>query len=116
MVNAIFDGMNLVAKEGALVNERDGVLILSENTGAFEELGAFAVPVNPFDIEEQAAAIHTALDDAGAEKRGARRGHPRRGRAATASRSGSRPSSPTSTRKRAADAAGTAGAAGAGRA
>ena len=34
MVNAMFDGMNLVAKEGPLVNERDGVSILSENTGA----------------------------------------------------------------------------------
>jgi trehalose 6-phosphate synthase len=61
MVNAIFDGMNLVAKEGAIVNRRDGVLILSENTGAFEELSAFCVPVNPFDIEEQAQAIHRAL-------------------------------------------------------
>ena len=39
MVNAMFDGMNLVAKEGPLVNERDGVSILSENTGAHEELG-----------------------------------------------------------------------------
>ena len=37
-VNAIFDGMNLVAKEAPLVNERDGVLLLSENTGAHEEL------------------------------------------------------------------------------
>ena len=61
MVNATFDGMNLVAKEGALLNEHDGVLILSENTGAFEELGAFVVPVNPFDIEEQAQALHKAL-------------------------------------------------------
>jgi trehalose 6-phosphate synthase len=61
MVNAIFDGMNLVAKEGPVVNARDGVLILSENTGAFEELGMFAVAVNPFDIEQQGAAIHEAL-------------------------------------------------------
>jgi len=61
MVNAIFDGMNLVAKEGALVNTRDGVLILSENTGAFEEIGSLALPVNPFDIEEQADAIFRAL-------------------------------------------------------
>ena len=38
LVNAIFDGMNLVAKEAPLVNGRDGVLILSENTGAHEEL------------------------------------------------------------------------------
>jgi len=61
MVNPIFDGMNLVAKEAPVVNERDGVLILSENTGAYEELGAFALGVNPFDIEEQAEAIHSAL-------------------------------------------------------
>src|SRR5947208_5371475 len=33
LVNAIFDGLNLVAKEAPLVNERDGVLILSENAG-----------------------------------------------------------------------------------
>jgi trehalose 6-phosphate synthase len=61
MVNAIFDGMNLVAKEGPVVNTRDGVLILSENTGAFEELGMFTLRVNPFDIEQQAEAIHQAL-------------------------------------------------------
>jgi len=61
MVNAIYDGMNLVAKEGPLVNERDGVMILSENTGAHEELGSFALSVNPFDIENQAEAIHRAL-------------------------------------------------------
>jgi len=69
MVNAIFDGMNLVAKEGPVVNTRDGVLILSENTGAFEELGMFAVAVNPFDIEQQAAAIYEALTMPAAEKR-----------------------------------------------
>ncbi|CAB4878274.1 MAG: trehalose-6-phosphate synthase [Actinobacteria bacterium] len=61
LVNAMFDGMNLVAKEGPLVNERHGVSILSENTGAHEELGEFAISVNPFDIQELADAIHTAL-------------------------------------------------------
>jgi len=61
MVNAMFDGMNLVAKEGPLVNERDGVSLLSENTGAHEELGEFALSVNPFDVQEQADAIHRAL-------------------------------------------------------
>jgi trehalose 6-phosphate synthase len=69
MVNATFDGMNLVAKEGAIINWRQGVLILSENTGAYEELGAFAVGVNPFDIEEQAEAIHRALTMSATEKR-----------------------------------------------
>ena len=61
MVNAMFDGMNLVAKEGPLVNERDGVSILGENTGAHEELGEFALSVNPFDVQELADAIHSAL-------------------------------------------------------
>jgi trehalose 6-phosphate synthase len=61
LVNAIYDGLNLVAKEGPLVNERDGVLILSENAGAHEELGPWALSVNPFDLEEQAQAIHHAL-------------------------------------------------------
>jgi trehalose 6-phosphate synthase len=61
LVNAMFDGMNLVAKEGPLVNERDGVSILSENTGAHEELGECALSVNPFDIQELADSIHAAL-------------------------------------------------------
>jgi trehalose 6-phosphate synthase len=60
-VNAIFDGMNLVAKEGPLVNGRDGVLILSENAGAHAELGEWALSVNPFDVAGQAEAIHRAL-------------------------------------------------------
>jgi trehalose 6-phosphate synthase len=61
IVNAMFDGMNLVAKEGPLVNERDGVSVLSENTGAHEELGEYALSVNPFDIQETADSIHAAL-------------------------------------------------------
>jgi len=61
LVNAIFDGMNLVAKEAPLVNARDGVLILSENTGAHSELGEWALTVNPFDVAGQAEAIHEAL-------------------------------------------------------
>jgi trehalose 6-phosphate synthase len=61
LVNAIFDGMNLVAKEAPLVNERDGVLLLSENAGAHDELGEWALTVNPFDISGQAQAIHRAL-------------------------------------------------------
>jgi trehalose 6-phosphate synthase len=61
IVNAMFDGMNLVAKEGPLVNERHGVSLLSENTGAHEELGEFSLSVNPFDVQEQADSIHKAL-------------------------------------------------------
>jgi trehalose 6-phosphate synthase len=69
LVNAIFDGLNLVAKEGPLVNERDGVLILSENTGAYEELEPHALTVNPFDLRAQADAIYDALTMERAERR-----------------------------------------------
>jgi trehalose 6-phosphate synthase len=68
LVNAMFDGMNLVAKEGPMVNERDGVSILSENTGAHEELGDCALTVNPFDIQALADSIHAALTMAPAER------------------------------------------------
>jgi trehalose 6-phosphate synthase len=68
MVNAMFDGMNLIAKEGPLVNERSGVSLLSENTGAHEELADFALSVNPFDVQEQADAIYRALTMGGDER------------------------------------------------
>ncbi|MDQ6816714.1 MAG: trehalose-6-phosphate synthase [Actinomycetota bacterium] len=71
IVNAMFDGMNLVAKEGPMVNEHAGVSILSENTGAHEELGDYALSVNPFDIQELADSIHAALTMA-PEERGRR--------------------------------------------
>ncbi len=61
MVNSIFDGMNLVAKEAPAVNTRDGVVMLSENTGSHEELGDCTLTVNPFDIQEQADTIQRAL-------------------------------------------------------
>jgi trehalose 6-phosphate synthase len=69
LVNAIFDGLNLVAKEAPLVNTRNGVLILSENAGAHEELGSSAVTVNPFDVASQAEAIARALSMPAAERR-----------------------------------------------
>ncbi|MDQ3876681.1 MAG: trehalose-6-phosphate synthase [Actinomycetota bacterium] len=69
LVNAIFDGLNLVAKEAPLVNERDGVLLLSENAGAHEELGEFALTVNPFDVAGQAQAIDAALTLPAEERR-----------------------------------------------
>jgi trehalose 6-phosphate synthase len=62
LVNALADGMNLVAKEAPLVNQRDGVIVLSENTGAHEELGPWALSINPFDVEGTADALFTALE------------------------------------------------------
>jgi len=61
LVNPVFDGLNLVAKEAFLVNEHDGVLVLSENAGAHEELGRWALTVNPLDVLGQAEALHAAL-------------------------------------------------------
>jgi trehalose 6-phosphate synthase len=70
LVNPVFDGLNLVSKEAPLVNERDGVLILSENAGSHEELGEWALTVNPFDVYGQAEAINAALTmDAGERRR-----------------------------------------------
>jgi trehalose 6-phosphate synthase len=69
LVNSVFDGMNLVAKEAPLVNRRDGVVVLSENAGAYAELGEWALGVNPFDLEGQAAALYDALTMAPAERR-----------------------------------------------
>jgi trehalose 6-phosphate synthase len=69
MVNSIFDGMNLVAKEAPAINTRDGVVMLSENTGSHEELGDCTLTVNPFDIQEQADTIHRALTMSADERR-----------------------------------------------
>lgn len=62
LVNPVFDGMNLVAMEGPLVNRRKGSLILSRNAGAFARLGRHALAVNPFDLDETAEAIRAALE------------------------------------------------------
>ncbi|MBA2383524.1 MAG: trehalose-6-phosphate synthase [Actinobacteria bacterium] len=61
LVNSVMDGLNLVAKEAPLVNTRDGVVVLSENTGAHEEIGQWTIPVDPFDVGQTAAALEQAL-------------------------------------------------------
>ncbi|HEY6118246.1 MAG TPA: trehalose-6-phosphate synthase [Candidatus Dormibacteraeota bacterium] len=61
LVNPVYDGLNLVAKEGALVNQNDGVIVLSENAGAHEELRDAVLSVNPFDVEATAEALYVAL-------------------------------------------------------
>lgn len=60
-VNPIADGMNLVVKEGALLNQKDGVLVLSEYAGAYYELGDQALTVSPYDIYGTVEALHRAL-------------------------------------------------------
>jgi trehalose 6-phosphate synthase len=64
LVNPVRDGLNLVAKEGPLLNRADGVLVLSREAGAWEELwlgGDGALGVNPFDVSATAEALHVAL-------------------------------------------------------
>jgi trehalose 6-phosphate synthase len=61
LVNPLRDGLNLVAKEGPLVNERDGVVCLSREAGAYDELAAAVEAVHPYDIDQMAAAIRDAL-------------------------------------------------------
>jgi len=69
LVNPVFDGLNLVAKEAFLLNERHGALVLSENAGAHEELGEWAVTVDPFDVSGQADALYEALTLPSSERR-----------------------------------------------
>ena len=61
MVNPVADGMNLVAKEGVVISERDSVLVLSRSAGAFQELGFDALAVDPVDTEGMYKALYTAL-------------------------------------------------------
>ncbi len=61
VVNPIRDGMNLVAKECPVLNDRDVVLVLSREAGAADELGADAIVINPFDVTATAEAMHEAL-------------------------------------------------------
>jgi trehalose 6-phosphate synthase len=61
LVNSIADGMNLVAKEGPIVNRGDGVLVLSERTGAYQQLEPGVLVISPLDVHGTAEAIHQAL-------------------------------------------------------
>jgi trehalose 6-phosphate synthase len=68
VVNSLRDGLNLVAKEGPLVNQRDGVVCLSPEAGAYDELHEAALAVHPWDIRQSAHALHRALSMAPAER------------------------------------------------
>lgn len=61
LVNSAADGMNLVCKEGAIINQRDGVIILSETAGAYEQLRGSVLGVEPLDVEGTALALERAL-------------------------------------------------------
>jgi len=57
-----------VWKEGPPVDSRNGMIMLSEDTGAHEAIGGTAVTVIPFDVQEQADAIYTALTASSSER------------------------------------------------
>ncbi len=61
LVNTIIEGMNLVAKEGPVVNNRDGVLVLSQSSGVHQQLADGAISVSPTDIEGTMEALHQAV-------------------------------------------------------
>ncbi|HLZ61462.1 MAG TPA: trehalose-6-phosphate synthase [Ktedonosporobacter sp.] len=69
LVNPIIDGMNLVAKEGPVVNLRNGVLVLSRTAGAFQQLAKGSIPTSPTDVTETAQALYKALTLAPEERR-----------------------------------------------
>ena len=71
LVNAVADGMNLVAKEGPIINERNGVLVLSERAGASQQLAPGAIVISPCDVYATAEAIHQGLS-MGVEERNTR--------------------------------------------
>ncbi|MFP5225501.1 MAG: trehalose-6-phosphate synthase [Actinomycetota bacterium] len=74
LITSLADGMNLVAREGPLLNRRDAALVLSKNTGAHDELGEAALVIDPAELEQIAAAITQAcrMDDQERRRRAAR--------------------------------------------
>ena len=61
LVNTMIEGMNLVAKEGPVVNNRDGVLVISRTSGAYHQLATGALSVSPTDIEGTMEGLHKAI-------------------------------------------------------
>jgi trehalose 6-phosphate synthase len=68
LVNSVADGMNLVSKEGSVLNRRNGTLVLSRSAGAHRELAPGALSIDPLNVEETSAALEQALDMSQAER------------------------------------------------
>ncbi len=68
LVNSLADGMNLVAKEGSMLNRRDGVLVLSKSAGAYADLSDGSIGIDPENVQETAAALYAALTMPAAER------------------------------------------------
>jgi trehalose 6-phosphate synthase len=61
MVNPVCDGMNIVSKEGSILNEKNGTLILSKEAGSYDEFKNYSLSVDPYDVEGTADAIYQAI-------------------------------------------------------
>ena len=70
LVNPIRDGLNLVAKEGPLVNQRNGLVALSPEAGVWDELAGAARRVHPYDVAGTADVLAAALAASPAERAG----------------------------------------------
>jgi trehalose 6-phosphate synthase len=68
LVNPIRDGMNLVAKEGPILSDRNCAVVLSTEAGAAAELADHALMINPFDVTQTMQALHRALTMGDAER------------------------------------------------
>ena len=69
LINTIIEGMNLVAKEGPIVNSRDGVLVLSESCGAYHQLKDHVLAVSPTDIHGTMEALFQGITMPPSERR-----------------------------------------------
>lgn len=68
LVNPVIDGMNLVVKEGGLLNTRDGVIVLSREAGAHAQLHDCVLGIDPHDVTATSAMLHRALTMPAAER------------------------------------------------
>lgn len=60
-IPTLSDGMNLIAKESAIVGHKTTVLVLGREAGVAEEFGAHALTVDPRDADLFADALYQAL-------------------------------------------------------
>ncbi|MCI0439189.1 MAG: trehalose-6-phosphate synthase [Chloroflexi bacterium] len=68
LVNSVIDGMNLVAKEGPIVNTKNGTIVLSESVGAQDQLRNSALMISPTDVEGTMQALYRAVTMPAAER------------------------------------------------
>ena len=61
LVNPLVDGTNLVTKEWPVVNDKNGVIVLSDTSSTFDELQDGVLSVSPADIEGTEQALYRSV-------------------------------------------------------